>query len=116
MVAKKETTKSFAGSSKKDVAPIKFEVGDVELEAFPTVDGWTTLQFVKGITGEDPGANMAAVETYLEHSFDDANLKKFIEAIRDPKNGFNMDDVSEIMSWLFQERSGDKDLAESSQS
>lgn len=115
MVAKK-TAKSFVGSNVDKTEPIVFDLAGEEIQALPHVDGWTTISFVKNISGDNPGENMEAVEEYMENSFDAENLKKFVKIVKDPTKGFSVDDITNIMTYLFEERSGGKDLAESSES
>jgi hypothetical protein len=119
MVAKKTEVKVFKGKSEKPKPPIKFTVGQdkhaVEVEALGTIDGLTTLKFAKGTSSEDTSEILAAVELYLDKSFDTENRKKFEKAVAVPENGIELDDIMEIFSWLATERSGAEDLADSSE-
>lgn len=115
MVAKK-TLKSFTGSGKTKGDPIVLEVAGVEVEALPTVTGMVTLQFLEGISSDETRDNLSAVRLYLDHSFDKENKKKFLDIVHNPENGIELSDLTEIMSWLVEERAGGKALEESSES
>ncbi len=111
-----KTLKTFKGSAtanKKD--PIVFNIGDTKIEALPQVDGWTTIKFVEGFASDDTGETMKAVRLYIEKSFDATNKKLFEREIENPENGFKIEDIVEILSYLMEERGGGKDLAESSE-
>lgn len=115
MVAKK-TLKSFAGSGKVEGDTIKFDVAGTEVEALPTVTGMITLQFLEGISSDETRDNLSAVRLYLDNSFDKENKKKFLDVVNKPENGIELSDLTEIMSWLVEERAGGKALEESSES
>lgn len=116
MVVKKNTVKSFAGSAKKNREPIKLEIAGIEIEALSTVSGMITLEFLEGISSDESRDNLSAVRLYLNHSFDKENKKKFLDVVDDIENGIELSDLTEIMSWLVEERAGGKDLEESSES
>lgn len=107
--------KTFKGSQKTEKANIEFSINNTKIEALPTVDGWTTIKFVEGISSEDTGEAMKAVRLYIEKSFDSANRKKFEREIENPENGFKLEDIMEILNYLMEERGGGKDLEESSE-
>lgn len=111
-----KTLKTFKGSSPKASSePIKFKIGDTEITALPQVDGWTTIKFVEGLSSDDTGVSMGAMRLYIEKSFDEVNRKIFVREIENPANGFKIEDIMEILSFLMEERGGNKDLAESSE-
>lgn len=111
-----KTLKTFKGSAKTaSKTPIKFSINDTEIEALAQVDGWTTIKFVEGFSSDDTGETMKAVRLYIEKSFDEPNRKLFEREIENPENGFKLEDIIEILSYLMEERGGGKDLAESSE-
>lgn len=117
-MAAKNTPKTFSGSAKnkgvkKD--PITFELEGETIEAYPTVDGWTSLEFYRGVSSEEPSEKLGAVMTYIEASFDNKNKKLFLSAVKNPENGYELDDIVDIMNYLVEERSAGRDLAESSE-
>lgn len=115
MVVKK-TVKSFAGSGKTTREPIKVEIAGTEIEALPTVSGMVTLEFLEGISSDESRDNLSAVRLYLDKSFDAGNKKKFLDVVNNTDNGIELSDLTEIMSWLVEERAGGKALEESSES
>lgn len=118
-MAAKKTVKTFSGSGKKKAQrtePITFELVEGEpIEALPTVDGWTSLEFFRGMSSEDASEKLGAVQEYIEASFDDTNKKKFLRAVKDPENMFELDDIVEILNWLVEQRTDNRDLTESSE-
>ena len=118
-MAAKKTVKTFSGSGKNKAQrtePITFELVEGEtIQALPTVDGWTSLEFFRGMSSEDASEKLGAVQDYIEASFDDTNKKLFLRAIKDPENMFELDDIVEILNYLVEERSAGRDLAESSE-
>lgn len=116
-MAKTNTPKSFTGSAKGKVKsdPISFDVGDQTVEAKPTVDGWTTLKFLQGLSSDSSSEVFSAVQMYLEASFDANNRRKFISVVEDVEQGFELDDIVKIMQWLVEERADGRDFEESSE-
>lgn len=117
-MAAKNNVKTFSGSGKKKNVsrdPITFELEGETIEAFPTVDGWTSLEFYRGVSSDEPSEKLGAVMTYIEASFDDKNKKLFLSVVKNPDNGYELDDIVEIMNYLVEERSAGRDLPESSE-
>lgn len=111
-----KTLKTFKGTSpKSNNDPIEFKIGDTKIVALPQVDGWTTIKFIEGISSDDTTEAMKSVRLYIEKSFDEPNRKLFEREIENPANGFKIEDIMEILSFLMEERGGNKDLAESSE-
>lgn len=110
-----KTTKIFKGSGKKDAKPIQLPLTEGTIEAHPTVSGMVTLRFLEGIGSDDSATQLTAIRVYLDNSFDDENKKKFMDIVEDAKNGYELSDLAEIMSWLVEKRSDDKSFEESSE-
>lgn len=118
-MAGKAEKKVFKGSLKKAsediVIPLETTEGEVEVKALGFVSGLASIDFLEGIQSEEGATNLAAINQYLRDSFSKEEYKKFIGAVKNPENGYEMGDIAEIASYLLEQRSN-KNLADSSDS
>lgn len=108
-------SKTFKGSASKTAKPIILPLEEGEIEAYPAVSGMVTLKFLQGIGSEETSVQMAAIQLYLENSFDDEPKAEFLKIVENPKNGYDLSDLAEIMSWLVEQRNDGKSFEESSE-
>lgn len=110
-----EKNKTFKGSAPKNAKPILLPLEEGKIEAYPAVSGMVTLKFLQGIGSEVAATQMSAIQLYLENSFDDEPKAEFLKIVEDPKNGYDLSDLAEIMSWLVEQRADGKSFEESSE-
>lgn len=99
----------------EDLEPIVFDFYGEDLTALSWVPGLTTLNYLEGISNdEDNSAQLRAVNYYIKESFDKENYAKFQKVANDPKNGIELEEIMEVLSYITSERSS-RPLKDSSQ-
>jgi hypothetical protein len=94
-----------ANETAVEVEPITFELIKGEtFEAFGEVAGAVTLEFIAATSGDDSAKTAQGILDYLEASMDEANFKRFNAIIRSPKHKIKIETLSEIVSYLIEER------------
>lgn len=99
--------KSFVSTEEtKEVEPIEFELikGQV-FEAYGEVSGAVTLEFIAATSSEDTSQVARGILDYLEASMDADNWKRFDKIITSPEHRIKIETLSEIVSFLIEERS-----------
>ena len=96
--------KSFSAKKKVKAPAIKFELEGVELEAHGEVPGAVLLEFIGAAGSDDATDTASAIMSYLHHSMNAENRKKFDKIIHDPEIMVEMELLSEIVSYLIEER------------
>lgn len=107
-----KTVRAFEKKTNAKKLPIEFTLRGEPLVALPNISGLVTLDYVAGASSDDNGDQFGAVKLYLDKSFDDENLAKFRKIAEDPAQDVDLDELTEIMSFLIEARSGDRSLAE----
>lgn len=99
--------KSF--SAKKDkVEPIVFELEGETFEAYGQVPGTVLLEFIEASTREDAGGTAGAILGYLKASMNAENYKKFDKLTRDPEVLIELSTLSDIVTYLVEQRASDR--------
>lgn len=100
--------KSFISTSKAtevELEPITFELIEGEtFEAYPEVAGAVTLEFIAATSGDDSAKTAQGILNYLEASMDAKNFKRFNAIIHSPDHKIKIETLSEIVSYLIEER------------
>lgn len=102
-MAARNNTKSFS-SKKTKAEPIKFTLEDQEFEVYGNVPGSVLLEFMEYAGSESAAETAKGIRYYLEHSMDKATYKRFKTLIDDPDILIDIETLSEIVSYLIEER------------
>lgn len=101
--------KSFAepveGEELTETEPIEFDLAGEHFSAYGEVPGAVLLDFVSNSSGEAPAETAKAIMSYLKHSMDEENYKRFNALTHDPKKKIKIETLSEIVGHLIEERS-----------
>lgn len=104
-MATRRTVKSFTSSKEKTpVEPIIFELEGQEFEAYGQVPGAVLLDFVTAATKDDQSGSAGAIMGYLKASMNAENFKRFDKLTRDPEVLIELTTLSDIVSFLIEER------------
>lgn len=95
--------KSFSSKAKK-AKPIPFELEGEEFEAYGAVSGAVLLEFIEATGSENPSETARGLLGYLRQSMNAENLERFNKVIHDPEINVEMETLSEIVSYLVEER------------
>lgn len=104
--------KSFS-SKKEKKAPIAFELEGEEFEAYGNVPGAVLLEFMEYAGSERAADTAKGILLYINKSLDEKNLERFNKLIHDPDVMIELETLSEIVSYLIEER-GDSRPTEAS--
>lgn len=88
--------------------PIRFQIDDDLFEAVPTIPAQTMIEFAESMTSADPtkmspkemvGALGRVIEMVLQPS----SLALFKKRMADPLSPIDMEQLDEVVTWLFEE-------------
>lgn len=88
--------------------PIQFRVDDDVFDAAPSIPAEVMIQFAEGFTSMNPDQMnpaevVGALRRVIEVVLDPQSLARFQERMRDPQNPIDMDQLDQIVQWLFEE-------------
>lgn len=97
--------KSFTSKKTEKVEPIPFELEGEKFEAYGAVSGAVLLDFLAAAAGETSGDTAKALMVYLERSMNASEWRRFNKLIHDPDVLVELETLSDIVSYLIEERS-----------
>lgn len=88
--------------------PIQFRIDDDVFDAVPTVPAEVMIQFAEGFSSLDPtkltpAESVAALRRVVEFVLKPASLVRFKERMSSPEDPIDMEQLDEIVQWLFEE-------------
>lgn len=91
-------------SKNKAKAPrIKFEVLEETFEAYGSIPGAVLLDFI-GSSDDNSSATARGIGDYLKSALPADEYERFNAFTRDPENNIELEDLSEIVSYLIEEQ------------
>lgn len=88
--------------------PIQFTIDEDTFNAVPTIPAETMIEFAESMSSADPtkmspGEMVGALRRVIEMVLHPESLKRFKERMKDPQNPIDMEQLDEIVTWLFEE-------------
>lgn len=92
----------------KKRTPLRFQIDDDLFDAVPTIPAEIMIEFAESMTSADP-TKMApkemvgALRRVIEMVLHPESLARFKTRMKDPLNPIDMEQLDEIVTWLFEE-------------
>lgn len=92
----------------KQRKPLQFRIDDDVFDAASSIPADVLISFAEGFTSMDPtqmpmAEAIGALRRVIEIVLQPASLKRFKERMKDPHNPIDMEQLDEIVQWLFEE-------------
>lgn len=102
--------KTFKGFVPSEAVTFTLESPDgsraVTLRCKPNVPGSRFLEFMSKADNENPGTMATAVKEVIDQALDEDSQATFWEFADDPRNGIDLETLSEIAGWLSETFAG----------
>lgn len=88
--------------------PVQFQIDADVFDAVPTIPAETMIEFAESMSSADPtkmspGEMVGALRRVIEMVLQPESLKRFKERMKDPREPIDMEQLDEIVTWLFEE-------------